>query len=395
MQGKLRQAWLTTGLLAAALALGTGAAQAQPVVGVTKDTIKVGGFGAMTGPLSNLVAPQLNGVQAVFEEANEAGGVHGRKIVYVKEDDECLPSKGVGAVKKLIHEIQPFMIVGGGCSNAAIAQKPEIVDAKIPWVIVGSTADSLTEPADPYIFTSMSAAWMEVYGMLQHAIDQGKKRVAVVWQPDAWGKARIEPMYAALKKANIEPVLVEEIAVEPTDLTATVLKLQAAKADAVMLILFPKAAVPYLRDAYKFGFQPLSVGGSPLGEIDVIAKGTGTADAVSNLRSLAAAGYAADDPHVAKWKAIIEKRFPGDRFNVLHMFGISAGQFALEALRKAGPEPTREKVIQVLSTMTMQTDTYSGPLRCVPGDHQCHKTLGVFALKDGRVAAVGKTEPKR
>lgn len=394
MQHRKGPAWLKAGVVAGVMVLAASGAQAQQV-GLSKDSIKIGGIGPLTGPLSGLVVPQLNGVQAVFDEVNDAGGIHGRKIVYIKEDDECLPSKGVGAVKKLIHEVQPFMIVGGGCSNAAIAQKPEIVEAKIPWVIVAATADSLTEPANPYIFSSMSAAWMEVYGMLQHALDQGHKRIAVVWQPDAWGKARIEPMYNALKKASLEAVLVEEIAVEPTDLTATVLRLQAAKPDAVMLILFPKAAVPYLRDAYKFGFLPLSVGGSPLGEIDVIAKGVGTPDAVKNLRSLAAAGYGPDDPHVAKWKTIIEKRFPSDRFNVLHMFGISAGQFAVEALRKVGPEPTREKIIAVMSTLTIQTDVYAGPLRCTPEDHQCHKTLGVFALQDGRITGVGKAEPKR
>ena len=387
-----RRSFGVCAFLAASLAAASGSAAE---VGVTKDEIKIGGIGALTGPLSNLVAPQLHGVQAVFEEANEAGGVHGRKIVYVTEDDECLPSKGVGAVKKLIHEVQPFMIVGGGCSNAAIAQKPEIVAAKVPWIIVGSTADALTEPPDPYIYTSMSAAWMEVYGQLQVALDNGAKRIGVVWQPDAWGQARIGPMRDALKSKSIEAVAIEEVAVEPTDLTPTVLKLQQAKADAVILLLFPKAAVPYLRDAYKFGFQPLTVGGSPLGEIDVLAKGVGTPDAVKNMRSVAAAGYGADDPEVAKWKAVIEKRFPGDRFNVLHMFGISAGQFALEALRKAGPEPTREGVIKVLSTLKVKTDTYVGPLECTPDDHQCHKTLGIFALKDGRVTGVGSAKPSR
>jgi branched-chain amino acid transport system substrate-binding protein len=382
---------LAAGALLALWAAGAAAAE----VGVTRDEIRIGGIGAMTGPLSNLLIPQLNGVQAVFEEANDAGGVHGRRIVYIKEDDECLPSKGVGAVKKLIHEVQPFMIVGGGCSNAAIAQKPEIVDAKVPWVIMGSTADSLTEPAHPYVFSSMSAAWMEVYGQLQVALDAGAKRIAVVWQPDAWGKARIEPMRQALKGKGIEAVAIEEVAVEPTDLTTVALKLQQAKADAVILLLFPKAAVPYLRDAYKLGYQPLSVGGSPLGELDVLAKGVGTPEALKNMRSVAAAGYGADDPEVAKWKAIIEKRFPGDRFNVLHMFGISAGQFALEALRQAGPEPTREGVVKVMSTLKVKTDTYAGPVECTPGDHQCHKTLGIFALKDGRVTGVGSTRPAR
>ncbi|MBL8671087.1 MAG: ABC transporter substrate-binding protein, partial [Alphaproteobacteria bacterium] len=100
---------------AAAIALAAGAAKAE--TGVTSDTVKIGAMGALTGPLANIIIPQFNAVQIVFEEANAAGGIHGRKIVYVKEDDECLPAKGVGAVKKLIHEHQPFMIVGGGCSN--------------------------------------------------------------------------------------------------------------------------------------------------------------------------------------------------------------------------------------------------------------------------------------
>jgi len=364
-------------------------------VGVTKDTIKIGGMGPLTGPQAMLVLPSLNGVQAVFDEVNDAGGIHGRKIVYVREDDECLPSKGVGAVKKLIHEVQPFMIVGGGCSNAAIAQKPEIVDAKIPWLIVAATADSLTEPPHPYIFSTQAAAWMEVYGQLQVALDAGAKRIGVLWQADAWGKARIGPMHDALKAKGIEAVVIDEIAVEPTDLTATAIKLQQAKADAVVLLLFPKAAVPYLRDAYKFGFQPLTVGGSPLGEIGVLAKGVGAVESVKNFRAVAAAGYGTEDAQVAKWKAIIEKRFPSDRFNILHMFGISAGQFAVEALRRAGPEPTREGIIKVMSTLSMQTDVYAGPLKCTPEDHQCHKTLGIFALKDDRVTGVGSTTPAR
>src|SRR6185312_11918507 len=153
-----------------------------------------------TGPFQSNILSHLHGVQIVFEEANAAGGINGRKINYVLEDDQCLPEKAVGAVKKLIYEVRPFMIVGGGCSNASIAQKPEVVAAKIPWVIVASTADSLTEPVNPYIFTTMSAGWMEVYGQLQFAIDQGKKRIAIVWQPDAWGQSRVKPLEEAFKK---------------------------------------------------------------------------------------------------------------------------------------------------------------------------------------------------
>ena len=70
--------------------------------GITPSTIKLGSMVALTGPLAPLFIPQANGTQIVFEEVNAAGGIYGRKIEYVKEDDECLPAKGVGAVKKLL-----------------------------------------------------------------------------------------------------------------------------------------------------------------------------------------------------------------------------------------------------------------------------------------------------
>ena len=381
--------------LAAALTCALSLSVAHAEIGVTDDTIVIAGMGALTGPFTNTILPQLHGAQLVFEEANAAGGINGRKIVYQMEDDECLPEKAVGAVKKLIYEDKPFMIVGGGCSNAAIAQKPEVIAAKIPWVIVASTADSLTEPVNAYIYSSMSAAWMEVSAQLQYAIDQGKKRIAVVWQPDAWGKARIEPLKATLDKRGIKAVAIEEIPVEPTDVTATALKLKAADPDAVLMLLFPKAAVPYLRDTYKIGLQPLAIGGSPLQEIDVLAKGVGSPDGVKNVRAVAANGFGNDDPQVATWKQKIEKRFPNERFNGFHMFGIEAGQFAVEALKQAGRELTREKIIEVMSTLTVKSDVDRGPLKCTPEDHQCHRTLGIFALENGRVTAVGSATPTR
>ena len=362
--------------------------------GITPSTIKIGTMVALTGPLSPLFIPQVNGTQIVFDEINAAGGIHGRKIEYIREDDECLPAKGVGAIKKLIYEHKPFIIVGGGCSNAAIAEKPEIIAAKIPWLITASTADGLTEPVSPYIYSSIPPAWTEAYGMLQMAIDEKKSKIAVIVQTDAWGKGRIEPLREALKKQGITPVLIEEVSPEPTDLTPTTLKLKALNPDAVIMLLYPKAAVPFLRDSYKIGLKPLMIGASPLLEIDQIAKGAGGPDTVKNFRVLGASGFGVEDAEVAQWKAKIEKKY-GDKINLYHMQGIAGGQFAVEALRRAGPDPTREKILAALSTLEAKADTYAGPFKCTPTDHQCQKTLGIFALKDGKVTGVGRTTPTR
>ena len=81
-----RQAWKagTAGLLMAAAAASTGWAQ---VPGVTADTIKIGTFGALTGPGYLYGKLPMNGIDVVFDEVNAAGGINGRKLQLVREDD--------------------------------------------------------------------------------------------------------------------------------------------------------------------------------------------------------------------------------------------------------------------------------------------------------------------
>ena len=86
---------------------------ASAETGVTDDTIKIGALGVLTGPNAKFGDTIYNGVEAVYKEANAAGGIHGRMIEYVREDDRCQASDAVGAVKKLIHQHEVFMIHGG------------------------------------------------------------------------------------------------------------------------------------------------------------------------------------------------------------------------------------------------------------------------------------------
>ncbi len=66
----------------------------------------------------------MNGVEAAFDKVNAAGGVNGRKLVLVREDDRCEPAGAIEAVRKLIYDDKVFAIDGGGCSNAAAACAP-------------------------------------------------------------------------------------------------------------------------------------------------------------------------------------------------------------------------------------------------------------------------------
>ena len=267
---------LAAGATAAALAAATLiAVPASAETGVTDDTIKIGALGVLTGPNAKFGDTIYNGVETVYKEANAAGGIHGRTIEYVREDDRCRASEAVGAVKKLIHQHEVFMIHGGACSNASLAAKPEIEAADIPWVITASTASTLTEPVHPRIFTTMLAGWMESYAQVQYAIDRGMKRIAIVAQLDNWGRRPLRPAHRGVQAAGHRTVADEEIAPDPSDATPQALRVQAAEADAVILILFPKAAAVVVRDLYKIGYQPFLIGGSTVGDVGVFASNVG------------------------------------------------------------------------------------------------------------------------
>ena len=112
---------------------------------------------------------------------------------------------------------------------------------------------------------------------------------------------------------------------------------------------------------------------------------------MDRLTTLSAIGSGADEPNLLGWKKKVEAKYPNQVFNIYHMFGIASGQFVVEALKRAGPNLTREAMNKALEGMDIQTDTYAGPLKCSAASHQCHNTLAWFALKDGKAVKVGQT----
>jgi branched-chain amino acid transport system substrate-binding protein len=381
---------------AAALAVMVLVGAAQPAlaeVGVTDNEILIGALGVLTGPLYNNGKTIYDGVETVYNEVNAAGGINGRKIRYVREDDACKPEQAIPAVKKLIFEEKVFMIHGGGCSNASMAAKPDIVKADIPWVITASTDPRLTDPVNPMIFTTMLAGWMETAGQLQRLIDTGSKKIAIVRQRDAWAEGRYKPLLESFAKAGIKPTLDEEISADPTDATAVALKLQAAGVDGIVAVLFPKAATVLIRDTYKIGYKPKIVGGSAIGDVKAMDQSIGIKGALDNFQALSPTKDPAD-ASMAEWKAKVKKYYPNDEFQTWHMFGIASGQFVVEALKRAGRDLTRDKLAKVLSDLSVTSPAYAGPISCKPDNHQCYRSMEWFSFINGQVKDVGSTHLK-
>jgi branched-chain amino acid transport system substrate-binding protein len=384
---------VATSILTGAMATGPLqiVAAAEDAPGVTDDTVVFGSFGTLNGPTYLFGELPMNGVEAVFREVNEAGGIDGRKLELVREDDRCDPATAIAAVKKLIYQEKVFAIIGGGCSNATLATRPEIEKSGVPFIVFASVADPITHPTAENIFSTALTASAESSAQLDFALKRGAEKIAVVAEHDAWGRARYDPLMAAFEERGIEPVVDLEMALDANDGTAQALQVMQSGADAVILVLYPKPAAILVRDLHNLGASPLLLGQSAMSDPVAFAEQVGIPGATDNFYTINQVAFSPTDPQVTKWASLIEEMFPGDRLSPYNLFGIGAAKVAVEALKRAGPELTRATFIEALEGISdFEAEVYAGPITCgePPRPHQCNKAPAWLKAEDGKSVVV-------
>jgi branched-chain amino acid transport system substrate-binding protein len=377
--------------LMGALAAGPRMAGAEEV-GVTADSIKIGIAAPFTGPVSMWGYPLVRPGTLVFEEANEKGGIHGRKLIMVEEDDQCDPSKGVAVAKKLIHEHKVFLIHGLHCSNVALAVRPEVQKAKVPW-LPAATNDKVFVPVDPYVFTNIHTAEIEARLMADFAMTvPNAKRIALIAHRDSWGLAKSEPLTQRLQdQYKMSLVANEALDRNANDSTPQTLRLKEANPDVVLVVLYPKEAAIFLRDAQKYGLNGVFVGSSSLEDVAELAKRAGSEATVKSFFSLSPLKYTMDDPKIAPLLDKLKAHYPNVTVIPTGLWTHSGAELIVEVLKRVGRDLTREKFVKELDKLQgFETTVFAGNLSFSPSEHRGNQTANFFALRGGRVVSVGQ-----
>ncbi len=348
MRGKMSR-W--TALAAVALALTVAPAGGSHTQGVTKDSIKIGFYGPLTGPGYLWGKLTMNGAETVYNEVNRAGGIHGRKIVTVREDDRCEVAAGIAAMKKLVHQHKVFLVHGGGCSNPTIAAREEVEKAGVPFVNFLAVADKIVLPRAPYIWTTTV-------------------------------------------QARIAPVADEEITVDANDATAQVLKVQAAKADALILVAYPKPGAVIMRDMYKLGMRIPVIGQRAIGDLVEFDKQVGIPGAIEHFYTISENSITPEDPRAARWADLLKRDFPEDRISIYTLSGIASAQVLVEAFKRTGADLTAESFKATMDKLCGRfTDLYVGDICFTAEDPQGNKSGAWLKLDKGKVVNVGAKFP--
>ena len=222
---------LTGGLLTTSIANA-----ADPVRGVTDTEITIGTITDLSGVTAVQGVNNSDAVRMAFDEANEKGGVNGRKIKYVVEDNQYQVPRAVQAMNKLLNSDNVFMTIDDGGTPMNDANMPTQFAKNVPNMFPLTAARSMYEPYNRLKFGQFASYYDQMRAAVKYfAENKGRKAFCVTYQDSDFGKDVLAGVVAETQALGLK--VVETTAHRPTDtdFNAPMTKLHDAGCDIVMM----------------------------------------------------------------------------------------------------------------------------------------------------------------
>jgi branched-chain amino acid transport system substrate-binding protein len=394
----MRRVMLIAAALVAALGItASSATTATTETGITAKTVKIGGTFPLSGPAS-LYATIPVAMKAYFSYVNARRGpdgkrgVLGRQIIWNYKDDQYSPPQAVQLTRGLVEQDNVFAVVGSLGTEVNLSIRPYLNSKKVPHMLVSTGATTWGADWKQYPWTT---GWQpsyqfegKIYG---EAISRNSPnaKIAVLYQNDDYGKDLISGLEAGLgaKASNI-------IAKEPFEVTAPsvasqIAKLKASGASVFVLIATPTKTVQAYATAAALKWSPAVIYTNAVSATDTfltLAKANGAGELVNKTFTT----QYAKDPANPKWnndagmklyKQVMAKYYPKGRVtDALNLYGVATAHAFTQLLYKAGPNPTRAKLMAAFRTWN-ETNPF-----LLPGVKQRTGATSQFPIKCNQLA---------
>lgn len=201
----------------------------------TGEPIVIGAIFSVTGPGAPLGEPEKATAQMVEKKINESGGINGRPLKLIIEDDATEESKAVLAAKKLIEQDKVIAIVGPTMSGPSLAILDTCTKAGIPLISCAASAKITNPVADrKWVFSTAQTDVLAVQRLLDYLKPATYPTVAIICDSNAFGQSGAEQLKKQLTAAGIKIVDEEKFGTKDTSMTAQLTKIKSAKPSAVI-----------------------------------------------------------------------------------------------------------------------------------------------------------------
>jgi branched-chain amino acid transport system substrate-binding protein len=371
---------------AAALAL-THLSLGAAAQGVTDKTVKIGAYNALTGPIPLTGKQMSSGWQAAVQGINEAGGINGRKLELLVEDDGYEPSRALAAARKLVDRDQVLLMTGLGTPSTVVVAK-YLEQANVPLLFpMGASSTQLNEAKLKQLFMVHPAYLTQAEIIIGWMMDNaGVKKPCLIYQEDPAGEDHLAGAKKAAAARGTQLAGAEAFERGTTDFSAQILKNKNAGCDLIYTAATLEAAARMATAADRIGFKPKFAGFTTQADSTLITL----------LGPLAEGFYAADilpqpdtdDAAVKTFLANLKKAAPDVQPTFFTTYAYAAMMLIGDAIRDAGDSPTRAAIVATLEKWNPLNSPMLGPVSFSKDNHDGKRSLYMIQVKGGKWSKV-------
>ena len=333
-----------SGLIAGAAVLGAPTLRAQ-----SGNRVVLGQSAAFTGAAAQLGIQFHAGAKLFFEQLNAKGGVNQTQIELRQLDDGYEPARCVENTRKLLDD-EVFALFGYIGTPTSLVALPLATQAQTPFFAPFTGAMGLRQPFNRMAFHMRASYNDETALIVRQLTNLGLKKIAVFHQNDAYGKAGLDGVVAALASRNLKPVATATVERNSVDVAQAVATINAARPDAVVQISAYKSCAAYIRAAKAAGYGGTFYNVSFVGT-QALADELGKDGAGVVVSQVVPNPFSSTRPISREFQDTIAKGGNKVQPNFSSMEGYMAARMVTEGIRRAGGRVTRESLVSGLEAI--------------------------------------------
>jgi len=372
----------SAGILASPAISGTARAATR---GVSDTEIIIGTMIDLSGVTAVQGVNAANAIRMAFDDVNTKGGINGRKIKYIVEDNEYSMPKSPQAMNKLLNRDNIFIGMSSGGTPHVDAVMPMMFEKNVPNVFPLTCARSMYEPFNKLKFGQFASYYDQMRaGVKWFAENKGRKIIGSMYQDTDFGKDVHAGVAAQVETMKLKLGAVTVSRPTDTDFNASVLRMKDAGCDLICLGTIVKDTIIIMQTARKMGWDVEFLG-------QFATYSTAVAEApgepAEGFYSMSPGLYAyPDDPRPAVQAVGKEyKKRYGFEINYLGEAAYAAASLVADVLQRAGRDLTTDSFIAAMENTKDWRDIFGGPpLTMTPTNHHASNQSFLSVVKKTR-----------
>ncbi len=371
-------------------------AAAESVRGVTDTEIRIGGMHDLSGVFAAFSSPAVQVANDMFEEVNEQGGIHGRKIRYIVEDHAYQVPKATQAVNKLVSRDEVFAMLMSLGTPHNLAAFPIMDRNKVPSILPLSLSRQMEEEGDFRYRYVLGPSYYEgvLQGVNRLVEDEGIEKICVMYIPSDFGEEVNQAVNDAAD-ANDALTLAESSSHRPdeSDFSGTLARLRDANCELVAVALPVRPIITVVATAKQMGWDDAKFIVSQAGFHSAVAAAPGGVteglygvasweDIVSRMTHV---------PEAEKWGKAYKEQY-GELPSGGAVLGRVGAMLTINALREAGPDLTTESFLDALESLKFSDKVTGVETEMSETNHRAGSGIILSQVQDGIWRPVAEME---